>query len=84
MAMREAAFFFNLMMELGFGNAFHSVPVHIDKISTLRVADNSTYSGRTMHTALRFSIRESVKKGRITLHYSVRTASNIANTPSKL
>lgn len=78
MAVREATFYVNFMMELGFGKASHSVSVHIDNTSTLCIADNSTYSGRTRRMALRFYIREFVKKGRITPHY-VPTASSIAS-----
>ncbi|CAM9682894.1 unnamed protein product, partial [Sphacelaria rigidula] len=63
LAMKEAVFCSNMMMELGFGEAFHRVPVHIDNTSTLHVAGNSTYSGRTKHAELRyFFIRELIKK----------------------
>ena len=79
LTMKEAVFCSNMMMELGFGDVFRSVPVHIDNTSTLHVAGNSTYSGRTKHVALRyFFIRELIKKRRITLHY-VGTAKNVAD-----
>ncbi|CAN0011358.1 unnamed protein product [Sphacelaria rigidula] len=83
LAMKEAVLCSNMMMELGFGEAFHSVTVHIDNTSTLHVAGNSTYSGRTKHVALRyFFIRELIKKRRITLHHP-DNKNNIADIGTK-
>lgn len=50
LTMKEAVLCFDPMMELGFGDPFLSVPVHIDNTSTPHVADNSAYSGRTRHS----------------------------------
>lgn len=83
LAMKEAVFCSNMMMELGFGEAFYSVPVHINNTSSFHVAGNSTYSGRTKHVALHyFFIRELIMKRRITLHH-VDTKNNIADIGTK-
>ena len=54
LTMKGAMFCYNMMKELGFGTRFDNVPVYIDKISTLHVAGNHTYSPRVKHVALRF------------------------------
>lgn len=56
------------------------MPVHIDNASKLHVPSSCTYSERTKHLALQLIlIREQhMKKWRVTLHYSVITANNVA------
>ena len=49
LAMKEAVFCSNMMLELGFGSTFNTVPVYLDNKSAIRVASNRTYSGRTKH-----------------------------------
>ena len=44
LAMREAVFCQNMMMELGFKEDFKCVPLHIENTSALHVAGNQTYS----------------------------------------
>ena len=38
----EAVFFSNMMSELGFGDSFGSVPLHIHNTSALHIAGNRT------------------------------------------
>ena len=38
----EAVFCSNMMLELGFDESFGSVPLHIDYMSALHIADNRT------------------------------------------
>ena len=47
----EAIFCSNMMSELGFGESFGSVPLHIDNTSALHIAGNRTYSPRAKHRA---------------------------------
>ena len=54
LAMKEAVFCSNIMMELGFGTRFDSVPLYIDNTSALHVAGNRTYCARVKHVALRY------------------------------
>lgn len=49
-SIRVAVMCSNMMVEFGLGKAFHSVPVHIDKRSTLYVAGDSTYEWRTKYS----------------------------------
>ena len=50
----EAVFCSDMMSELGFGESFGSVPLHIDNTSALHVAGNRTYIPRAKHIALRY------------------------------
>ena len=65
----EAVFCSNTMPELGFGESFGSVPLHIDNTSTLYIAGNRTYIPRAKHIALRcyFSVQELVE-GKVSIH----------------
>lgn len=70
LAMKEAVFCSNMMVELGFRGDFGQVPLYIDNTATLHVIGNRTYSSRTKHIALRFFyIRELVKDGIVSIHY---------------
>ena len=53
LAMKEAVFCSNTMLELGFDKSFGSVPLHIDNTSALYIAGNRTYIPRAKHIALR-------------------------------
>ena len=66
----EALFCSNTMSELGFGESFGSVPMHIDNTSELHIADNRTYIPRAKHIALRyyFFVQELVE-GMVSIHY---------------
>ena len=66
----EAVFFSNMMSELGFGESFGSVPLHIDNTSALYIAGNHTYILRAKHIALRdyFFVQELVE-GKVGIHY---------------
>ena len=57
LAMKEAVFCSNMMLELGFGSTFSTVPVYLDNKSAIRVASIRTYSGRAKHIAPRFFFR---------------------------
>ena len=58
------------MSELGFGESFGIVPLHIDNTSALHIADNRTYIPRAKHIALRyyFFVQELVE-GKVSIHY---------------
>ena len=66
----EAVFCSNMMSELGFGESFGSVPLHIDNTSALYIAGNHTYIPRAKHIALRyyFFVQELVE-GKVGIHY---------------
>ena len=66
----EAVFCSNMMSELGFGESFGSVPLHIDNTSALYIVSNHTYIPHVKHIALRyyFSVQELVK-GKVSIHY---------------
>ena len=66
----EAVFCSNITSELGFGENFGSVPLHIDNTSALHIADNRTYIPRAKHIALRyyFCVQELVE-GNVGIHY---------------
>ena len=66
----EAVFCSNMMSELGFGESFDSVPLHIDNTSALHIAGNRTYIPRAKHIALRhyFFVQELVE-GIVRIHY---------------
>ena len=40
---KEAVFYSNMIMELGFEKGFSSVPLYLDNTSTLHVTGNRTY-----------------------------------------
>ena len=70
LAMKEAVFCSNMLIELGVGKEFEKVPLHIDNTATLHVIGNRAYSSRTKHITLRFFFsRELVSEGKITIHY---------------
>lgn len=50
--MKEAVICSNMMLQLGFGAPFDSVPAHIGNTAAPHVAANRMYSGRTNHVAL--------------------------------
>ena len=66
----EAVFCSNMTSELGFGESFGSVPLHIDNTSALHIADNRTYIPRAKYIALRyyFFVQELVE-GKVGIHY---------------
>ena len=54
LTMKEAVFFSNMMLELGFKEGFGSVPLYIENTSALHIAGNRTYSPRAKHITLRY------------------------------
>ena len=84
LAKKEAVYCANMMPELGFGEKFKCVPLHIDNTSALHVAGNHTFSSSAKHVALRlFYIREIVQEGKVSIHY-VPTEDNIFDLETKL
>ena len=79
----EALFCSNMMSELGFGESFSNVPLHIDNTSALHVAGNRIYSPRAKHIALRyyFFVQELVE-GKVNIHY-VKSEDQLANLGTK-
>ena len=51
--MEEAVYCANMLQELGFGDTFKLVPLHIDNTSAPHVAGNHTFSSRAKHVARR-------------------------------
>ena len=83
LTMTEAVFCSNMMNELGFDTRFDSVPLYLDKTSTLYVAGNQTYSPRVKHVALwHFLVQELVREGQISIHY-VKTEDQLADIGTK-
>ena len=83
LAMKEAVFCSNMLIELGFGKEFEKWPLHIDNTATLHVIGNRAYSSRTKHIALRFfHIRGLVSEGKITTHY-ISTENQLADIGTK-
>ena len=76
----EAVFCSNTMSELGFGESFGSVPLHIDNTSALHIADNPTYIPRAKHIALRyyFFVQELVD-GKVGIDY-VKSEGQLADS----
>ena len=68
--MKEAVFYFNVMLEPGFDNSFCNVPLYIDNTLALLVAGNRIYSLRAKHIALKYSffVQELVGSN-INIHY---------------
>ena len=79
----EAVFCSNIMSELGFGESFGSVPLHIDNTSALHIAGNRTYIPRAKHIALRyyFFVQELVE-GKVSFHY-VKSEGQLADLGTK-
>ena len=66
----EAVFCSNMMSELGFGESFGSVPLHIDHTSALYIAGNHTYIPRAKHIALRYYLFvQELVEGKVGIHY---------------
>ena len=79
LAMKEAVFCSNMLIELGFGKEFVKVPLQIDNTATLHVIGNRACCSRTKYIALRlFYFRELVSEGKITIHY-VSTEDQLAD-----
>ena len=57
LAMKEAVFYSNMMLELGLGASFGSVPLHINITTALNIAGSRTYSARAKRIALRYLFR---------------------------
>ena len=55
LAIKEAVFCSNMLIELGFGKEVEKVPLYINNTATLHVIGNRAYGSRTKHVALRFS-----------------------------
>ena len=79
----ESVFCSNMMAELGFGESFGSVPLHIDSTSALYIAGNHTYIPRAKHIALRyyFFVQELVE-GKVGIHY-VKSEGQLADLGTK-
>ena len=70
LAIKEAVFCSNMMLELGFDKSFGSVPLFIYNTSALHVAGNRIYSSRAKHITLRyFFVLELVDEGKVSIHY---------------
>ena len=83
LAMKEAVFCSNMVLELGFDESFGSVPLYIDNTSALYVAGNRTYSPRAKHVALRyFFVQELVEEGKVSIHY-VKSEDQLADLGTK-
>ena len=83
LAMKEAVFFSNMMLELGFDKSFGSVPLDIDSTSALYIAGNRTYIPCAKHIALRcyFFVQELVE-GQVSIHY-VKSEGQLADLGTK-
>ena len=83
LAMNQAVFCSNMLIELGFGKEFEKVPPHIDNTATLHVMGNRACSSRRKHIALMFFYsRELVSEGNITIHY-ISTEDQLAGIGTK-
>ena len=83
LVMKAAVYCANMMQELGFGETFKCVPLHIDNTSALHVAGTHTFSSRGKHVALwLFYIRVIVQKSKVSIHY-VPTEDNISDLGTK-
>ena len=69
-----------MISELGFGESFVSVPLHIDNTLALHIAGHRTDGPRAKHIALRyyFFVQELVDKGKVSIHY-VKSEDQLAN-----
>ena len=80
LAIKEAVFCSNMLIELGFGKD-EKVPLYIANTATLHVIGNRACSSRSKHIALRFFyIRELVSEGKTTIH---STEDNLADIETK-
>ena len=80
----ETAFCSKMMSEMGFGESFGSMPLHIDNTSALHIAGNSTYSPRTKHIALRyFFMQDLVGEGKVSIHYYAKCEVQLADLGTK-
>ena len=79
----KAVFCSNMMSELGYGESFGSVPLHVDNTSALHIAGNRTYIPRAKHIALRyyFFVQELVE-GKVSIHY-VKSEGQLADLGTK-
>ena len=83
LTMKEAVFYSNMMLKLGFKEGFGSVTLYIDNTSALHVVGNRTYSPRAKHIVLRyFFVQELVEEGNIAIHF-VQTQDQIADLGTK-
>ena len=83
LAIKEAVFCSNMLIEPGSGKKAEKVPLYIGNTATLHVIGNRAYSSRTKHIALRFFyIRELVSEGKMTIRY-VSTEDNLADIGTK-
>ena len=81
--MEEAVYCANMLQELGFGDTFKLVPLHIDNTSAPHVAGNHTFSSHAKHVALRlFYVREIVQEGKVSIYY-VPTEDNVSDLRTK-
>ena len=77
---KEAVFWFNMMVELGFDKAFSSIPLYVGNTSTLHVSHRKLYIlplGDTHCTEVCF-VQELVEEDKSTIHY-VNTGDIIAD-----
>ena len=83
LAMKEAVFCSNMMLELGFDKSFGSVSQYIDNTSALHVTGNRTYSPRAKNITLRyFFVQELVEEGKVSTHY-VKSEDQLADLGTK-
>ena len=80
----EAVFCSNMMMaELGFGESFGSVPLHIDNTSALHIAGNRTYIPRAKHIVLSYYLFvQELMEGKVSIHY-VKNEGQLADLGTK-
>ena len=80
----EAVLCSNMMSELGVGESFGSVPLHIDNTSSaLHVAGNRTYSPRAKHIVLRYyCFVQELLEGKVSIHY-VKSEDQLADFGTK-
>ena len=66
----EAVFCSNAMSGLGFGESFGSVPLHIDNMSALHIADSRDYIPRAKHIALRYYFFvQKLVESKVSIHF---------------
>ena len=79
----ETVFCSNMMSELGFGESFGSVPLHIDNTSALHVTGNRTYIPRAKYIVLRYYFFvQKLVKGKASIHY-VKSTGQLADLGTK-
>ncbi|CAM9650575.1 unnamed protein product, partial [Sphacelaria rigidula] len=83
LAIEEAVYCSNMIIYMGCGSSFNTVPIYLENTATLQVIANRIFSGRTKHIALGFFfMRELVESGKITVHY-IETENQIADIGTK-